>query len=130
MRDVRGLQPDRPYWYRFTSGEASSRIGRAATLPSADATPERVRFAFASCANYEHGYFSAYRHLADENPEFVLFLGDYIYETIEEKRPTVRRHSDGIEAATLPTYRNPAASCTSFGTPANSRPNKRMSSGR
>jgi len=104
--DVRGLQPDRPYWYRFTSGEASSRIGRAATLPSADATPERVRFAFASCANYEHGYFSAYRHLADENPEFVLFLGDYIYETIEEKRPTVRRHSDGIEAATLPTYRN------------------------
>jgi alkaline phosphatase D len=89
--DVRGLQPDRPYWYRFTSGEASSRIGRAATLPSADATPERVRFAFASCANYEHGYFSAYRLLADENPEFVLFLGDYIYETIEEKRPTVRR---------------------------------------
>jgi alkaline phosphatase D len=36
----------------------------------------------------------------------VLFLGDYIYETIDEKRPTVRRHSDGIEAATLPTYRN------------------------
>ena len=68
--------------------------------------PSALRFAFASCANYEHGYFSAYRHLADENPEFVLFLGDYIYETIEEKRPTVRRHSDGIEAATLPTYRN------------------------
>ena len=104
--DARGLQPGRPYWYRFTSGDASSRVGRAATLPPADATPERVRFAFASCANYEHGYFSAYRHLADENPEFVLFLGDYIYETIEEKRPTVRRHSDGIEAATLPTYRN------------------------
>jgi alkaline phosphatase D len=104
--DVRGLQPGRPYWYRFTSGEASSCIGRAATLPPADATPERVRFAFASCANYEHGYFSAYRHLADENPEFVLFLGDYIYETIEQKRPTVRRHSDEIEAATLPTYRN------------------------
>ena len=56
--------------------------------------------------NYEHGYFSAYRHLADENPEFVLFLGDYIYENIEQNRPTVRRHSDGIEAATLPTYRN------------------------
>ena len=28
----------------------------------------------------------------DENPEFVLFLGDYIYEYIEENRPTVRRH--------------------------------------
>jgi hypothetical protein len=64
--------------YRFTSGDASSRIGRPATLPPADAAPERVRFAFASCANYEHGYFSAYRRLAPENPEFVLFLGDYI----------------------------------------------------
>jgi alkaline phosphatase D len=104
--DVRGLEPGRPYWYRFTSGDASSRIGRAVTLPPAGSTLERVHFAFASCANYEYGYFSAYRHLADENPEFVLFLGDYIYETIDEKRPTVRRHSDGIEAATLPTYRN------------------------
>ncbi|MGO9768394.1 MAG: alkaline phosphatase D family protein [Roseiarcus sp.] len=59
-----------------------------------------------SCSNYEHGYFSGYRHLADENPEFVLCLGDYIYDYIEERRPIVRRHSDGIEAATLPTYRN------------------------
>lgn len=55
---------------------------------------------------YEHGYFSAYRHLAGEDPDFVLFLGDYIYETIEQYRPIVRRHSDGIVAATLPTYRN------------------------
>jgi alkaline phosphatase D len=74
----------------FLSGDAASRIGRAIT----------------SCSNYEHGYFSGYRHLADENSEFVLYLGDYIYETIEQMRPTVRRHSDDVEAATLPTYRN------------------------
>jgi alkaline phosphatase D len=104
--DVGGLQPGRPYWYRFTSGDAASRIGRAGTLPAPDSVPDRLRFGFVSCSDYEHGYFSAYRHLADENPEFVLYLGDYIYETIEERRPTVRRHSDGIEAATLPTYRN------------------------
>lgn len=104
--DVRGLQPGRPYWYRFLSGDASSRIGRAATLPAPGAALDRLRFGFVSCANYEHGYFSGYRHLADENPEFVLYLGDYIYEYIEERRPVVRRHSDGIEAATLPTYRN------------------------
>src|ERR1700677_1113128 len=67
---------------------------------------DRMRFGFVSCSNYEHGYFSAYRHLADEHPDVVLFLGDYIYETIEENRPIVRRHSDGVEAATLPTYRN------------------------
>jgi len=104
--DVAGLQPGRPYWYRFTSGDAASRIGRAATLPAPGAALDKLRFGFVSCSNYEHGYFSAYRHLADENPEFVLYLGDYIYEYVEFIRPTVRRHSDGIEAATLPTYRD------------------------
>jgi len=104
--DVAGLQPGRPYWYRFMSGEAASRVGRAVTLPTPGAALDRLRFGFVSCSNYEHGYFSGYRHLADENPEFVLYLGDYIYEYIEERRPIVRRHSDGIEAATLPTYRN------------------------
>jgi alkaline phosphatase D len=104
--DVAGLQPRRPYWYRFLSGDAVSAVGRASTLPTPGAALDKMRFGFVSCSNYEHGYFSAYRHLTDENPEFVLFLGDYIYETIEESRPTVRRHSDGVEAATLPTYRN------------------------
>ena len=104
--DVAGLKSGRPYWYRFMSGDAASRIGRAVTLPAPGTALDRLRFGFVSCSNYEHGYFSGYRHLADENPEFVLFLGDYIYEYIEEKRPIVRRHSDGIEAATLPTYRN------------------------
>ena len=104
--DVRGLEAGRPYWYQFMSGVASSRIRRAATLPAPESSPDRLRFGFVSCSNYEHGYFSGYRHLADENPEFVLFLGDYIYETAEERRPIVRRHSDGIVAATLPTYRN------------------------
>ncbi len=104
--DVAGLQPGRPYWYRFLSGDATSPIGRAVTLPAPGASLDRLRFGYVSCSNYEHGYFSAYRHLTDENPEFILFLGDYIYETIEENRPIVRRHSDGVEAATLPTYRN------------------------
>jgi alkaline phosphatase D len=104
--DVAGLQSGRSYWYRFLSGEATSSIGRAVTLPAPGASLDSIRYGYVSCANYEHGYFSAYRHLTDENPEFVLFLGDYIYEGIEENRPIVRHHSDGIEASTLPTYRN------------------------
>jgi len=104
--DVTGLQAGRSYWYRFLSGDAVSATGRAITLPVAESALTKLRFGFVSCSNYEHGYFSAYRHLTGENPEFVLFLGDYIYETIEQYRPIVRRHSDGIEAATLPTYRN------------------------
>jgi alkaline phosphatase D len=104
--EIAGLAPGRPYWYRFTSGGAASRIGRAVTAPAPGNRLDRLRFAFVSCANYEYGYFSAYRHLADEQPDLVLFLGDYIYESVARRRPTVRRHSDGVAASTLPTYRN------------------------
>ena len=104
--DVSGLQQGRSYWYRFTCGDAVSPVGRTMTAVAAGTPVERMRFGFVSCANYEHGYFAAYRHLADENPDMVLFLGDYLYEGVEQIRPTVRVHSDGIEAATLPTYRN------------------------
>jgi alkaline phosphatase D len=104
--DVRGLPPERIYWYRFISGDAASPVGRAMTLAAAGTPLERMKFGFVSCSQYEHGYFAAYRHLADENPDVVMFLGDYIYEYVEQFRPTVRTHSDGIEAATLPTYRN------------------------
>jgi len=81
-------------------------MGRAVTTPTPDSPLERLRFGFVSCSNYEHGYFSAYRHLADENPDLVLFLGDYIYENVDFSPSNVRKHSDGIAASTLPTYRN------------------------
>src|SRR5215469_11863085 len=67
--DVSGLQAGRPYWYRFLSGDAVSAIGRAITLPAAESALAKLRFGFVSCSNYEHGYFSAYRHLPSENPE-------------------------------------------------------------
>jgi alkaline phosphatase D len=104
--EITGLEPGRPYWYRFTTGEAQSRIGRATTAPAPGAALDHLKFGFVSCSNYEHGYFSAYRHLADETPDLAIFLGDYIYEYVDAKPGTVRKHSDGIEAKTLPAYRN------------------------
>jgi alkaline phosphatase D len=104
--DISGLEPGRTYFYRFISGDAMSRVGRAKTTPAPGALLDRLRFAFASCSNYETGYFSAYRHMADENPDLVIFLGDYIYDYVEERKPVVRRHSDGVETTTLPLYRN------------------------
>ncbi|MEI9995800.1 MAG: alkaline phosphatase D family protein [Rhizomicrobium sp.] len=100
---VRGLEPGRPYWYRFTSGAADSTIGRAMTLP--DPRNAALNFAYFSCSNYEAGYFSAYRHAAEENPDFAIFLGDYIYEYVDTKHPTVRTHSGGKECETLAEYR-------------------------
>ena len=67
------------YWYRFTTDNAVSATGRTRTLPprTSDAP---LKLALASCQNYEHGYFGAYRHLAREALDLVLFVGDYIYE--------------------------------------------------
>nr|WP_305959637.1 alkaline phosphatase D family protein [Aurantiacibacter sp. 219JJ12-13]MDP5263053.1 alkaline phosphatase D family protein [Aurantiacibacter sp. 219JJ12-13] len=78
--EVAGLQPGRPYWYRFTAGRERSLSGRARTLPMAGAPLERLRFGVAGCQHYEQGYYTAYRHLASEEPEFVFCYGDYIYE--------------------------------------------------
>jgi alkaline phosphatase D len=75
-----GLEPDRWYFYRFIAGDAISAVGRTRTMPAPDAPAARLRLAYASCQRWDHGYFSAYRHMREENLDLVLFLGDYIYE--------------------------------------------------
>jgi alkaline phosphatase D len=101
--EVAGLQPARPYWYRFSAGDAASPIGRTHTAPPIAGRPSRLRFAFVSCQQYEQGYFGAYRHLVADDPDLVLHLGDYIYEATWG-RDLVRSHGDG-EAITLDDYR-------------------------
>ncbi len=101
-----GLKPARDYWYRFIAGGDASRTGHTRTAPARGAALASLRFGFCSCANYEFGYFSAYRHLAAETPDLVLFLGDYIYEHASQSATRLRSHSDGVEATDLRTYRN------------------------
>src|SRR5262249_29406931 len=76
--EIAGLNPGRPYWYRFMSGDAVSPVGRAMTAPAPGSAPARLNFGFVSCANYEHGYFSAFGHLPREEPARVLFRADFI----------------------------------------------------
>jgi alkaline phosphatase D len=80
--ELGGLEP-RWYWYRFLLGDATSAVGR--TRPgfapgAAGGSPQRFRFALASCQHYEHGWFGAYRHMLADNPDAVVFVGDYVYE--------------------------------------------------
>jgi alkaline phosphatase D len=89
--DVQGLEANRWYWYRFTAGDVQSPIGRTRTAPGAAAPVERLRFAFASCQQYEQGYYGAYRHIVADEPDFIAFLGDYIYESTWGKEH-VRSH--------------------------------------
>src|SRR5258708_5783654 len=102
--DVAGLKADRPYWYRFTVSGKESPIGRTRTAPEAAAKTAALRFVFASCQQYEQGFYAAWRHVAAEDLNAVLFLGDYIYET-SWGRDLVRRHEAG-RTTTLDDYRN------------------------
>ena len=100
--EVAGLNAARPYWYRFRAGDFRSAAGRASTAPAGGASLASLRVATVSCQHYEQGYFSAYRHLVADDPDLVLHLRDYLYETPTD-RP-VRLHEAG-EPRTLEQYR-------------------------
>ena len=101
--DVTGLEPARPYWYRFQSAGATSPVGRTRTAPRSESAAARLRFAFAACQQYEQGYYTAYRHMANEDLDLVVHLGDYIYES-SWGRNHVRAHG-ADEPHTLAEYR-------------------------
>ena len=101
--DVTGLEPARPYWYRFLVGDAVSPAGRTRTAPPPNAETARMRFAVAACQQYEQGYFTAYRHMAREELDLVVHLGDYIYES-SWGRNHVRSHGSEVPI-TLDQYR-------------------------
>ncbi len=102
---VGGLDPDRSYWYRFDTGAASSPVGRARTLPGAGASVSSLKLAYASCQCFANGWYAAWRHIASQPVDAVLFLGDYIYEApLIQLLRTVREEGIG-EAKTLDDYR-------------------------
>lgn len=103
---VQGLEPDRPYFYRFHCANFTSVVGSTRTCPRPAAKPNSLTIAFASCQHWEFGYFGAYGDLAQQRPDLILFLGDYIYEGGPYAGPgqRARRHS-GATAKTLAQYR-------------------------
>ncbi|QXC62865.1 alkaline phosphatase D family protein [Aquihabitans sp. G128] len=100
--DVEGLQPDTWYWYRFSADGRTSAVARTRTFPGAGATPERVVFALATCQNWSDGYYTAHAGIAAEDLDFVVFVGDYIYEKSANRQP---RPISIPESVDLPTYR-------------------------
>lgn len=102
--EVAGLKPGRDYWYRFTAGGHASPTGRTRTAPEAAARVDRLRIAYSSCQKWESGYYSAHADLAEQDPDLVLFLGDYIYEKRASKDGVVRYHPP-VDARDLASYR-------------------------
>ncbi|MBB4715853.1 alkaline phosphatase D [Streptomyces luteogriseus] len=108
--DIRGLQPGTDYWFRFSAGGTDSPAARTRTAPATDAAVAGLRFGVVSCANWEAGYFSPYRHLAARGDlDAWLHLGDYIYEygtgEYGTRDKVVRPHAPAHEIVTLADYR-------------------------
>jgi alkaline phosphatase D len=100
---VDGLRPATDYFYRFRSGSELSPAGRTRTAPGASST-DPVRFAVANCQRFEHGFYTAYKHLVAERPDVIFFVGDYVYESPQAADP-VRTLPNTAEADTLAEYR-------------------------
>ncbi|CAA9381665.1 MAG: Phosphodiesterase/alkaline phosphatase D [uncultured Nocardioidaceae bacterium] len=120
--DRQELQPFQQYRYRFIINGAYSRPGKFKTLPAPHADISSVRFGYISCQDYTNGYYNALGYLAEEDIDYVVHLGDYIYETVPPKEgsnsfqgggpperyfqfPKDRSGDDGLEATTLRDYR-------------------------
>ena len=95
------------WYFRFRVGEHTSPVGRTHVAPGADEPVEGVRFAAASCQNYAAGHYAAHRDIAEQQPDFLVWLGDYIYESAgaADAEADDRLHL-GPEPTDVETYRN------------------------
>ncbi len=106
--EVDGLEPDREYWYRFRAGRHLSDVGRLRTLPAAGSAVNGLAMAVVSCQALFAGRYAAYRHIAEQELDLVLHLGDYIYEGPGPATPVAgpdRRHLPFTTVRTLEEYR-------------------------
>jgi alkaline phosphatase D len=111
---ITGLRPHEQYFYRFSTRGTDGPVGRFRTALPEDSL-ETVRFAFWSCQDWTHGFYNAHEAMADDDLDFVICLGDYIYaETQEAGAAAVRTDRIGRpgrlpgisrEAVTLDDYR-------------------------
>ena len=77
------VNPFTQYHYRFIYNQVSSRIGHFKTLPLETTSLSQLKLGYVVCQDYGNGYYNALTYLATEQVDFVVHLGDYIYETID-----------------------------------------------
>jgi alkaline phosphatase D len=103
---ITGLDPYEQYYYRFSTKTGNSRAGRFRTALPADSN-ETVRFGYFSCQEFSFGYFNAHALFAKEDLDFVINLGDYIYQDVQLPVPVGVRDAGFPSqfATTLDDYR-------------------------
>ncbi|GAA3425287.1 alkaline phosphatase PhoD [Streptosporangium nondiastaticum] len=101
--ELDGLDPGAEYFYRFRVEGEISPAGRTRTAPEPGTRSRDLNLSFTSCADYQTGWFTAYRRMAEDEPDLIAFLGDYIYEYGDYKYPV--RDQAGGECLDLAGYR-------------------------
>jgi alkaline phosphatase D len=74
------LEPNRFYFFRFTYRGTTTRTGRLRTAPAPGQRVERLRFGLFSCQQYTAGFYAAYRHALTDDLDYLVHVGDFIYE--------------------------------------------------
>lgn len=105
---VKGLRPHEQYWYRFATRTTDSPVGRFRTAPP-PGSQQPVRFAYFSCQDYTHGWYNALERMADEDVDFVVCLGDYIYDEAYHSVKGGTGVRDDTVGRMLPGYDVPSA---------------------
>ncbi|WP_306393060.1 alkaline phosphatase D family protein [Telluria beijingensis] len=77
-----GLAPATRHYYRFRAGADLSPVGQARTAPAAASTPAQMRFAWMTCQDWSINHWAAMGMMASEELDFIVHLGDYVYETV------------------------------------------------
>ena len=103
--EVEGLEPATWYYYRFKARDHISPTGRTKTAPPYGSEVDQLKFAFVSCQSWPVGYYTAYQHLAKDDLDLVVHLGDYIYEGNHSSKVRPTDYS-APEIYTLDDYRN------------------------
>ncbi|MDD2545412.1 MAG: alkaline phosphatase D family protein [Burkholderiaceae bacterium] len=78
---VTGLPLGARLHYRFVSGSDASPVGTTRTAPAASSTAP-VRFAWFTCQDWSVNHWGAMSLMAQEDLDFLVHVGDYIYETV------------------------------------------------
>ncbi len=81
---VSGLSPATVYHYQFVAGDVRSNVGRFKTAPARSADVAQLRFAMLTCQDWSINHWAALTDVAQQDLDFVVHLGDYIYETVGE----------------------------------------------
>lgn len=81
---VSGLSPATTYYYQFVAGEVRSNVGRFKTAPARSADVAQLRFAMLTCQDWSINHWGALTDVVQQDLDFFVHLGDYIYETVGE----------------------------------------------